>query len=73
MDYSVARALAAQVVTERDWEPISWDALEEARALMSCCSKVVCCIDRFGSINEANRILWEEAGQAGKAADWHAL
>ena len=73
LDYSVARALAAQVVTERDWEPISWDALEEARALMSCCSKVVCCIDRFGSINEANRILWEEAGQAGKAADWHAL
>lgn len=57
LDYPVAKALAAEVITEKAFEPISAEAYEQARKSMGQCEKVICCTDTFGTMNRANEQL----------------
>ena len=65
LDYSVARALAVQVISERPFEPIGDAAFARAAACMQACQRVLCPLQSFGPMNEKNRALWELA-QGGK-------
>lgn len=60
LDYPVARALAAEVVTERAYEPIGEAALKHAEALLEGCELLICCPERFGSGNRGNARLLEQ-------------
>ena len=55
----IAKALAARVITERAFEPISDEKFEEALAVMQTCEKVICTIENFGTMNAANKKLAE--------------
>ncbi len=57
LDYPVAKALAAEVITEKAFEPISAEAYGKARKSMEQCEKVICCTDTFGTMNRANEQL----------------
>ena len=66
LDYPVAKALAAQVISERPFEPIGDDAFAEAVECMRSCGQVLCPLQTFGPMNERNRALRELAREAGK-------
>lgn len=66
MDYQVAEVLAAEVVAEEAFMEISEINFRKAEKLMDTCSKVICCVDTFGSMNEKNRQLMLLADKAGK-------
>ena len=57
MEYPVAKALAAEVISEQPFEPIRQDTYERAAALLDTCQQVVCCLTKFGTMNEKNRQL----------------
>lgn len=57
LDYPVAKALAAEVITEKAFEPISAQAYERARQSMEQCRRVICCLQTFGTMNRANEQL----------------
>lgn len=61
VEFPAAKALAVQVISERAFEPIGEEAFREALAVMEQCSRVICCCERFGSVNAANRRLLERA------------
>lgn len=62
MEYPVARALAAEVIAERPFEPVSEAACERALEVMKSCSEVICCLENFGTMNARSRKL-AEAGK----------
>ena len=66
VDYCVARALATEIVSVPPFDAVEGEALDRARALMSRCEQVVCCLLAFGAQNEGNRVLRDEAEKAGK-------
>lgn len=59
IDYSVAKALAAEVVSEAPFELIKDETYERAAALLTSCGQVICCLKDFGPVNEKNRRLAE--------------
>lgn len=59
IDYPVAKALAAEVVSEAPFELIKEGTYERAAALLESCKRVICCIKDFGPVNEKNRCLAE--------------
>ena len=61
IDCQVAKALAAQVITEKAFCEISEESYEKAREVMRSCKKVICCLQTYGPINEKNRQLAAEA------------
>lgn len=65
IDYTVAQALAVEVITEAPFEPIGQKAYERAQEVMLTCERVICCLQTFGPGNEKNRFLMEAARQAG--------
>lgn len=65
IDYAVAKSLAAQVIPAAPFEPIDAAAYERAWDCMRLCKEVYCTIEAFGSMNEANRRLKEEADARG--------
>lgn len=69
LEYPVAKALAAEVVTERAFESIGEEAFCRARTLMESCGQVICCLKEFGSMNEKNRELAKIARRDGKLSD----
>lgn len=66
LDYDVAKALAAEVISEEAFEIISEENLKKAEQLMDDCAEVICCIDKFGTMNAANQRLVEKAKIEGK-------
>ena len=66
VEYPVARALAAELVTEKAFEPISGESVERALAVMKRCEKVICTLENFGAMNMGNKKLLEESGYGGK-------
>ena len=56
----------ARVVAERPFQSVGEDAFRQARAVMDRCRRVVCPLERFGPVNEKNRLLRDLARQAGK-------
>ena len=73
LDYPVARALAAELVEEAAYQPVTAGTLARAQAVLERCGKAVCTLPAFGPLNEANRLLWEAAKQNGKQVDWNTV
>ena len=65
VDYQVAKALSAKVVTERPFEEISEEHYQEAVELMRSCKKVILAVSGFGSMNRRNEELKKEAEKLG--------
>ena len=65
VDYQVARALSEHVISERAFEEISEEKVQEALAVMRRCSRVICAVSRFGTINRRCEELKKEAEQMG--------
>ncbi len=57
LDYPVARALAANVITAQKFEPVSDILLKEAKEKIDGCEKVISCKSIFGSLEKANEEL----------------
>ena len=66
MDLPAAQALAAQIITERAFEPIGEQALAQAKACMETRTRVICCPERFGTMNAGNQQLMQLAQKQGK-------
>lgn len=73
LDFPVAQALAAQVISERAFEPIGEAAFQAAAALLTQCQQVICCLTEFGSMNQKNRALAELARRRGLLEVSHGL
>ena len=59
IDYPVAKALSANLISEVPFEPISEETFERAAEVLRSCDRVICCLSDFGSLNEKNRRLLE--------------
>ena len=59
IDYPIARALAARVISEAPFELIREETYELAAAVLESCGRVICCLKDFGTLNEKNRKLAE--------------
>lgn len=66
LDFPAAAALAAKVIAEKPFEMISEEREKEAIRLIDRCERVICPLDSFGAMNEANRRLKEYAERTGK-------
>ena len=73
LDYPVARTLAAELVEEAAYQPVTAGTLARALAVLERCGKAACTLPAFGPLNEANRLLWEAAKQNGKQVDWNTV
>lgn len=69
LDYPVAKALAADVIEAEGFEPIKDTLLSEAKAKMDSCGSVICCKNRFGSLEKANEELLAYAKAEGKLVE----
>lgn len=69
LDYPVARALAADVVKAKSFEPMGEELFKEAKEKIDRCKRVICCKDKFGSLEWANKALLEYAGTKGKLVE----
>lgn len=69
LDAPAARALAAEVLEADSFEPIPPELLEAAKEKMDACGRVICCRDRFGSLETANQELLAYARRSGKAVE----
>ena len=61
IDYEAAKYSAAQVIVEEAFEPIREETRKKALLCMEQCPEVICCLTHFGTINQGNKILLEEA------------
>lgn len=68
LDFPAAMSLAARVISEKPFEMISEEREQEAVRLIDGCERVICPLDSFGAMNEANRRLKEYAERTGKLA-----
>ena len=59
IEYPVAKSLAAELVTEKAFEPVSDESVQKALAIMEKCGEVICCLDSFGTMNIGNKRLFE--------------
>lgn len=66
LDYPAARALAAEVISAKAFEPVDGAVLRQAKKAVDSCSRVLCCRTAFGSLEAANRELLEYARKCGK-------
>ncbi len=66
LDYPVAKALASRVILAPAFEPVKEEAFQEARQALEGCEVLICCKKTFGSLEEANRRLLQEAREQGK-------
>lgn len=65
MDMPVAAALAETVISERAFEPVSEAAVDKAVEVLAQCTYLICCIDRFGTMNRENRRLLDYGREHG--------
>ena len=69
LDYPVARALAAEFISVKAFEPVDEASLQRAYQAIDSCSLVLCCRKKFGSFEDANKELLEYAGKIGKTVE----
>lgn len=65
LDVPTARALAARLFTSPAFEPVSREAVEEARKTLCSCKDVYCPVESFGSMTAENRKLLDCACERG--------
>ena len=66
LDYPVASALATDVIAAKAFEPITEEQILKARKKLISCSKIICCKDTFGTLEQANLKLLEYAKESDK-------
>lgn len=66
MDYQVAKVLAAEIVAEEPFEPVSEEHMRKAAQVIKKCKKVICTQEHFGTMNQRNEELLNEARRLGK-------
>lgn len=59
VEYPIAQALAATVISERPFEAIRDETFERAAEVLDSCERVICCLNTFGPMNIRNRELAE--------------
>lgn len=69
LDFPAAVSLAARVISEKPFELISEEHEQAAVRLIDGCERVICPLDSFGTMNEANRRLREYAKKIGKLSE----
>lgn len=69
IEYPAAISLAAEVISEKAFEPVSESTLKNALDIMEKCSKVICCVSEFGKMNSLCRELLESGEKSGKITD----
>lgn len=69
LDFPVARALAAEVVTAESFEPVPVSLLEQAKSRLAFCHTVICCKETFGSLEQYNQELLDFAKEIGKTIE----
>ena len=60
IEYPVAGSLAAELITEKAFVPISSESVQKALEVMKKCREVICCVKEFGTMNIGNKKLLEE-------------
>ncbi|MBR3401177.1 MAG: ABC transporter ATP-binding protein [Parasporobacterium sp.] len=70
LDYPVASALAAQVISTPAFEPVSEDAMRQAQEAVNSCRKVICCRSEFGSLDTCSEQLLDYARSMNKEIDF---
>ena len=66
LDYPVAKALAAKVIEAKGFEPIEDALVVSAKQQIDACERVICCRDKFGTLEASNEALLAYAKQCGK-------
>jgi len=66
LDFPVAAALSAELITEKSFEPVSAESLRRAKELIDRCGSVICTVKSFGQMNLANKELAGYADSLGK-------
>ena len=66
LDYPVAKALAADLLSTKGFEPVPAGLFEEAKRKISTCKQVICCKQTFGSFEKPNEDLLLFAKEQGK-------
>lgn len=72
-DTQIARALAAQIITERAFEPFTEQTYQQAKESMESCKTVICTLEHFGTVNEPCRWLMQLAKEQHKLKDIQEL
>ncbi len=67
LDYPVARALAAEVISVPPFSTIQDTDVEKALAVMQSCTETIVCCKQFGTVNAACQRLLDAAQKAGDA------
>ena len=62
LDYPVAAALAAEVVSQGAFQPVGEETFRRALAALEACPRAVCCLESLGPLNDCNRRLAQAAG-----------
>lgn len=60
-DGMLARSLAARAIFSEPFEPVGREQVERAREVLGRCEALICCVERFGTMNAANEGLLEFA------------
>lgn len=66
IEFPVAKALASVLITEKAFEAVSDKSVQAALNVMKNCGKIICCQERFGTMNGGCSVLLEEAKKCGK-------
>lgn len=66
IEFIPARAMAEAIVSEKAFEYISQEKIEEAKKEIDNCKECICTVEHFGPLNEANKLLMEYAKEKGK-------
>ena len=66
LDYPVGRVLAETIISEKAFEPVGEEAVDQALKIAGECKAVIAPVTQFGAMNRANERIVEAAGQAGK-------
>lgn len=66
LDWPVAKALAVETVSESPFEPVSQIKLEMAKKILGNCDRVICCREKFGSLESFQQELLRYAKEIGK-------
>lgn len=72
IDYPAAKALSSCVIAADAYEPMGESLYEEAKKMIDSCQQVICCLEKFGTLNDMNRRLMEYAGRMGYLKAWES-
>ena len=66
LDYPAAKALSAEIVSARSFEPVDDALIEKAKELIDACEGVICDRTEFGTYEQFNSRLYEYAVSTGR-------